>query len=310
VGKHIKEGRMSRYCFVATFLLVFVFVVSLPNYANSEGIIFQDDFDSHKTWSNISGSPKLKGWTGYSSNWSPTHGYGQPDGEIIEDAHCGIDSDTKNKGKGFRVNVDRDWSAAGLHKQFVGDNTKHDELYFRWYQRYSKNFHWDQSVANSPGHKWIRLSDSTKRKIFRIGLGNGNLYWYSEVTEDCMYFDPLFTWEMFNYGNGCGNDCYGSDEWRCIELRVKLNTIYNGIPSNGIVQVWIDDVLVGEDKEAYIRKSPDQHLTHVQLGGNMSAPDMIRPIEYYVDIDDFVVSTRKINPLNTLAPPRIFRIVQ
>jgi hypothetical protein len=203
---------MTGHRYITNFLLVFAFVVMLPGYSNSADILFHDDFDSHQTWSDISGSPTPKGWTGYSTNWSPIYGYGLPDGEIKADAHYRNEYNRGKKGKGFRVNVDRNWAAAGLHKLFSGEDTKHDQLYFRWYQRYSKNFHWDKTVPNSPGHKWIRLGDETTTKILRIGLGTGALYWYGQVTMDGMYFNPPFTWEVFNHGYGGGNNWDGSKE--------------------------------------------------------------------------------------------------
>lgn len=287
-------------------LWVLAFIVLCPLISSGE-IVFEDNFDAHPQWSNKQGSRTPKGWTGYSGDWSAGKGYG-PDGEIKSEAGM--------VGNGFRCNVGRDWSAAGLHKLFSGANSRHEELYYRWYQRYSSDFRWNTAPPNrGAGHKWIRLQQKTgpfPSELSRIGLDAGTLYWTSPATGHTIHFTNVHGgfWEWFNEGNACLNNCPGSNKWRCIELRLKLNTQFRGLPSNGIVQVWIDGQLIGEDRKAYIRASPEQYLERIQLGGNMCCFDFEPHSEYYVDIDCFVVSTTPIGPLWILEPPKNIRVTK
>lgn len=305
VKKSRTEDNMAASHIRRIVVMAFVCIFFIPLISHAE-IIFQDNFDSHPDWTNKKGSPIPKGWTGRSVKDVPPG-----------DLPCGeIKSAAGMSGKGFRCNVkaNRKLQAAGLHKKFAVADALHDELYIRWYQRYSANFHWmrPRPKSRSQGHKFIRISHNTppwKGALARIGWHMGKLYFYSETGGHIIYIP--YTWEQFNEKVGCGFDCYGSDKWRCIELRIKLNTKYKGKPSNGIIQIWIDGQLVSDNRNVFARKSPEQHIERIQLGGNMCCPDIdITTPYYYVDIDNFVVSTTYIGPLRLPSRPSGLKILK
>ena len=260
-------------------LLILLFI---PSLAFGAQLIFEDDFDDWEDWDNDGRTTVPANITWWDSTSGNGSSYGLPDLQINTAAG--------RTGKGFRSNVDRNWSAAGLHRYLLGVDSKHRNLIFQWDQKYSSDFSW-KAVANSPGHKWIRLGystdGSTNTKIFRVGLRgagdgtNAEVYSYGVLAADIRDFDDVgdgYTWTEF-----------GVNTWRTIRVQVIMNTTYpgSGSLSNGTVSLWIDGILKGTFTDANIALSKDVRINYIQLGGNMSEPDMVNPNEYQVDIDNF-----------------------
>lgn len=110
------------------------------------------------------------------------------------------------------------------------------------------------------------------------GVGGGNLGWtnrlaYHEPPADLTVggchvgvhsYDMLPSGSnmMWGKGGGRGAALY-PDEWYCVEVRCKLNT-WNpagGSPSDGIMQVWIDGVLVSTHTGWSYRDGPLDYVT-------------------------------------------------
>jgi hypothetical protein len=163
-----------------------------------------------------------------------------------------------------------------------------DQLYLRWYQRWSTGFVWEPS--------------STKMVILRplggypqfypeVLWANGQLAIQAQVTKEA-------NWDSENfYQNRGAPVVFGSDQWYCIEVFVKLNTPG---AADGELAAWIDGELklqyAGREFRGSLPTDPAPSTAQIQAvgasgyyGGLTEVPQL-----QFSWQDDFVVSTEPI----------------
>ena len=176
------------------------------------------------------------------------------------------------------------FGASYMYQQFLG----FDQLYFRWYQRWSPGFVWEPSA--------------TKMVIFRprggypqfypeVLWGNGQLAIQAQVIAEA-------NWDSKNFYQNIGEPVvFGSDRWYCIEVFVKLNTPG---AADGELAAWID----GELKLAYsgrefrgatpLAPAPSTaRIEAVAITGYYGGVSQV-PQEQYSWVDDAVFSSEPI----------------
>jgi len=171
-----------------------------------------------------------------------------------------------------------------MYQQFLG----FDQLYFRWYQRWSPGFVWEPSA--------------TKMAIFRprggypqfypeVLWGNGQLAIQAQVVAEA-------NWDSKNFYQNQGDPVvFDTDRWYCIEVFVKLNTPG---AADGELAAWIDGALklsyTGREFRGGSILDPAPATAQIQavaLTGYYGGLSLV-PQEQYAWVDDAVVSLQPI----------------
>jgi len=174
--------------------------------------------------------------------------------------------------------------ASFMYKEFLG----RDQIYVRWYQRWSTGFAWEPS--------------STKMVILRpIGgypefypevlWANGQLAIQAQVTREA-------NWDSENFYQNRGDPVvFGSDRWYGIEMFVKLNTPG---AADGEVAAWIDGELklqyAGREFRGSLPTDPAPSIAQIQAvgaSGYYGGVTEVPQVQFSWQ-DDFVVSSQPI----------------
>lgn len=163
-----------------------------------------------------------------------------------------------------------------------------DQIYVRWYQRWSANFLWEPSSTSLLG---LRPSSGFPQFYPFVMGASGQMAIQAQVIADR-------GWDVENLFQNLGDPViFGPDRWYCVEVFIKLNT--PGV-ADGVVAAWID----GEPKLLHAGRrlrgvSPTdpapstarikQLFVAAQYGG-------LAPVPYlqFSWQDDYVASTERI----------------
>jgi hypothetical protein len=181
------------------------------------------------------------------------------------------------------------FGASFMYNLFTGK----DQLYVRWYQRWSPGFVWESS--------------STKMVIFRpmggypqfypeVLWGNGQFAIQAQVVAEA-------NWDSENFYQNQGEPVtFETDRWYCLEVFVKLNTPGK---ADGALAAWIDGRLALEYTGRTFRgASPldpapsTAQIEAIGLSGHYGGVTPV-PREQYSWIDDPVASSEPIGHVLT-----------
>ena len=174
--------------------------------------------------------------------------------------------------------------ASFMYKEFPG----RDQLYVRWYQRWSPGFVWEPSST-----KMVILRPIAGYPEFypEVLWANGQLAIQAQVTREA-------NWDSENFYQNRGDPVvFASDRWYCIELFVKLNTPG---AADGEVAAWIDGELklqyLGREFRGSLPTDPAPSIAQMQAVGASGYYGGVTevPQEQFSWQDDFVVSTQPI----------------
>jgi len=174
--------------------------------------------------------------------------------------------------------------ASFMYHEFAGQ----DQIYVRWYQRWSTGFVWEPS--------------STKMVILRpIGgypqfypevlWADGQLAIQAQVTREA-------NWDSEDFYQNRGDPIvFGTDRWYCIEVLVRLNTPG---AADGALAAWIDGELKLQYTDREFRGSlptdPAPSIAQIQAvgaSGYYGGVTEVTQLQFSWQ-DDFVVSTQPI----------------
>jgi len=117
------------------------------------------------------------------------------------------------------------------YRLFLGE----DQLYVRWYQRWSPGFIWEPAATKM---LILRPMGGYPQFYPEVLWANGQLAIQAQVVAEA-------NWDSKNFYQNIGEPVvFGTDRWYCIEVFVKLNT--PGV-ADGELAAWID----GDKKLAY-----------------------------------------------------------
>ncbi len=264
----------------------------------SEGIIFEDDFDS---WTDMAPEDDYIIWNtntsdlitssggkwdiGESAGWST---YGKPDTEVI---HY---NGRLNSAAMVINHEDRHNTSGGIIK-WLPERT-HDELYYRWYIKYDPTWTWTDGTGQKLSRiRWILPEEPLKhgdpddiivkfvwaRKAFNI---------YPLTDGRTVYANP----EVCMTGLDACTKNYGEGDWISMETYIKLND--EGV-NNGILIVWIDGEKVFYMNDVLLRDDASRHLTSISIGDNLDSVPWTEPEEKPMWWDDIAFSTEYIGPV-------------
>lgn len=339
---------LSKKYFLTPLLLNTLFLFNTSP-AFSE-IIFQDNFDNSPDWSSQQTIKKSqpggydiafpmtradkctthcppRGWSSYRTASSAWEDDRRKDTYILDSAGA-----RGNSGKGISYNVE---VTGGIH--WVGGSLDvwlgekgYNELYIRYYLRYSSNWKWTNPAANQHcQQKLIRIStfndDIWASKYNPQEYGSGSVNW-PVLIPDYYYnasYPPTYILQSLrfapDYSTGDANisDSEWPDDgdWHCYEFHVKTNSA-PGV-ADGVWGFYLDGTLRQEATNVVWKKA-GSNTTHnwnwlmfLDNAINASAP-ITDHVEMTYYMDDVVVSTEYIglapdDPLTSiqiyLAPP-------
>lgn len=176
------------------------------------------------------------------------------------------------------------FGASFMYHEFPG----HDQVYVRWYQRWSSGFVWEPSAT-----KMVILRPIGGYPQFypEVLWADGQLAIQAQVTAEAH-------WDSENFYQNVGDPItFAGDRWYCVEVFVKLNT--PGV-ADGEVDAWIDGSLKLQYSGRQFRGAspldPAPSIAQIQAvgatgyyGGVTQVPQL-----QYSWQDDFVVSTQPI----------------
>lgn len=175
-------------------------------------------------------------------------------------------------------------------------SSQYEEVYIQFWIKYSSNWV-DEPLTNKWVYIWFNNSAT--------GMPNLPIMGHSQ-------YDSNGIWAVLQAGtNGVGEQIWHSygwggftftyGKWHKVNLHVKMNT---GGNSNGILQIWVDDILRINASNGYFRKSSDSYgissfqMTPVYGGGGTSVPN-----DQYIWFDDVIIQTTPFGTSSTPTPP-------
>lgn len=196
-----------------------------------------------------------------------------------------------------------------------------NELYMRWYVRYSRGFNygnWDVKMAGLEGHMpGVRyrpgagvVPDGTWFQSRVVSLGVYDDRGQQEAKSPFFYYyhpDQVTQWGDFGFQNQSRNVALEDERWYCIEMRVKENTV-TGSPGgyagqyDGEQTLWIDGIVRARYSGIRWRTHPDVHMNDLYHSAWVGQPRSTQ--EQYRWEDNYVISTKPVGCLNFQAPGR------
>jgi cellulose synthase/poly-beta-1,6-N-acetylglucosamine synthase-like glycosyltransferase len=163
-----------------------------------------------------------------------------------------------------------------------------DQIYVRWYQRWSTGFVWEPSAT-----KMVILRPIGGYPQFypEVMWATGQLAIQAQVTREA-------SWDSENFYQNRGDPVvFGSDRWYCVEVFVKLNTPG---AADGELAAWIDGELklqyTGREFRGALPTDPAPSTATIQAVGATGYYGGVTPVPQlqFSWQDDFVVSTQPI----------------
>jgi hypothetical protein len=209
------------------------------------------------------------------------------------------------------------------HRQLAGTNLPHgltimgfpgvDEIYMRWYRKYQAGYRWGcqsaknngvYAVANPNINEACQQPTGYDKFSFRVqderrASGGG---------QPGEFFGALYSYHPQADNGGCG-EWYSQNvngvkyqqpgRWYSYEIYIRANDVGQ---SNGVLRLWIDGELRGQQGGIEFRRTNELKLNQVYLYGSTGGCDT--PYTQMVWDDNLVVATQYIGPMmNPQAPP-------
>lgn len=198
--------------------------------------------------------------------------------------------------------------------------TDQNEVFMRWYVKYSNGFNyggWDVKMAGleahlpgvkyRPGAGYVPDGTWYQSRLFSLGVNNGAGAGPKQPV--FYYYHPD---QKTNYGDvGAQNRnlpavTFADDRWYCLEIRVKPNTVatnsngtYTGL-YDGEQTLWIDGVEKGHYSGIRWRTKPTVKINDLYHSAWVGQPRA--SANQYRWEDNYVVSTARIGCYGALTP--------
>lgn len=170
----------------------------------------------------------------------------------------------------------------------VNLNTGVGEFWMRAYTKYSPLITW----SNLMWQKWFYITGNGTAIIPELGGGGGGHTNDFNIGTNVNNFITGYGWNYFGDGN-----------WHCVEVHIARNTATSS-PYNGVIQTWIDNVLVQDLSNANLGTSTTTWSTF-HWGSNSNSLSSAGCLPVYYD-DIAISSTGRIGPIETspdITPP-------
>ncbi|MDZ4401883.1 hypothetical protein [Prosthecobacter sp.] len=187
-----------------------------------------------------------------------------------------------------------------------------DEIFIRYYLKLSKSWGWS-GRSYHPHLTHFMTTENTKwhgpaasHLTLYIEPVNGKLRLAAQDiqnkdTPHGLTQGPIkggYNGQMFD----SGDELFTDDAWHCIEAQFKLNTLdlkADKVNADGIVRGWFDDKLVIEHTDVILRSTDFPNMKFNQfLMAPYFGPGLL-PHAQKLWIDEMVVSTKRIGPLES-----------
>ena len=149
-------------------------------------------------------------------------------------------------------------------------------MWFRYYVRFQSGFAWNLSQTiymksiycnrNMPGTFYFGLHDNV------IG---------GYVENDGRTHTSNVSWQSWQGGST------GNGNFHALEVHAKMNT--TGGSSNGVLEYWLDGVLIYSNSTVRFSNTTGAQFTNCAVGENHRSPQ--NGADEYVDFDDIAIST-------------------
>jgi hypothetical protein len=264
-------------------------------------------------------SPEIKLYVDHNSH--PIGLYTEQD--VINDfdaIHCcgGVVSDSISivpdpTGDPARGNVMRVFQAQGSHTYEGGSDGQwqgrvggeHEELYFAfdYYRDPDTVMSKGQKMSGFLGGDWAIASGGTSpnglafssRLMFFADYTYGYNYDNGALAQYTYYLDTVQRPQWYDDNPEIGQYHITAGKWQTIETRIKMNTVGK---SDGILQAWVDGVLVLDNQNFVWRDSRDPDLKisglYVTFGYGGGDDTWDAPEDQFNYYDNWIVSTQPI----------------
>jgi hypothetical protein len=187
-----------------------------------------------------------------------------------------------------------------------------EEVYMRWYVKYSRRFdygQWDVKMAGLEGHlpgvRYRRgagfVPDGRWFQSRVISLGVEDDRGPEGAKEPFLYYyhpSQSTRWGDFGYQNHGPQVALKDNRWYCIEIGVKPNTVlenpdgpYTGL-SDGEQMLWVDGILKAHYTKIAWRTYPDVQINDLYQSAWLGKP--MAKVELYRWEDNYVVSRSRV----------------
>jgi hypothetical protein len=210
-----------------------------------------------------------------------------------------------------------------LHQQLAGTNKPHgltimgfpavDEIYMRWYRKYQDGYKWACESSKNNGVYAVADPNNAEACVQPNGYDKFSFRVQDErhTADGNDFFGALYAYHPHANNGGCGA-WYSQNrgggiayqqpgKWYLYEIYIKANTAGQ---SNGVIKMWVDGVLRGEQDGLEFRYTDQLKINQIYLYG--STGGCTTPYTQSVWDDDLVVAKKYIGPMvasATLAPP-------
>ncbi len=209
--------------------------------------------------------------------------------------------------------------AGWMHRWWTPADAQ-NEVYLRWYVKYSAGFNygnWDVKMAgvtaHLPGVKYGpgagATPDGTWFQSRLLSLGVNNASSGASAKEPLFYYyhpEQKSAWGDFGAQNRTPRVAFADNQWYCMEMRVKPNTVTtnsNGTYAaqyDGEQTLWIDGVEKAHYSAIRWRTNPKVQINDLFQSAWVGQPRATA--NQYRWEDNYVVSTKRIGCLGSLTP--------
>jgi hypothetical protein len=149
--------------------------------------------------------------------------------------------------------------------------TKVEEVYLRFYSRFSSGYQWPNTGQKVVIFNLMNGVDGDRRYQVYISINSDGTY-----RVDHSYID---TWQFFGLSQNVGSAVRARfDQWDKLKLYVRLNSPGQ---SNGIVRLWVNDVLKLEYTNRNIRQSTSYGLSKLILSAWSTDESPVNGVQWW-----------------------------